>query len=207
MQKRPERQRCRAFRVSSAYYFTINPSNDFLRWNKDKINITFPPNEALDDTLPSRVEDPELDQCVFGQSSDEESADDITEESALDWFNAILQKAKQVSEQAEKERRKTCKWPRTYDGKSERTLKWCKQFKDNLEWKGFLSVFDFIAFTKKKTHLPEIKQPQCTAVDSDRVQTNQGLEEEEEEEEEVADDWTPQWINKVCLQKSLRCTD
>ncbi len=63
----------------------------------------------------------------------------------------------------------------------------------------FLSVFDFITFTKKKTHLPEIEQPQCTAVDSDRVETNQGLEEEEEEEEEDADDWTPQWINKVCL--------
>jgi len=70
---------------------------------------------------------------VFGQSSDEESADDITEEPALDRFNAILQKAKQVSEQAEKERRKTCKRPRTYNGKSERTLKQHKQFKDNLE--------------------------------------------------------------------------
>jgi hypothetical protein len=207
MQKRPERQRCRAFRVSLAYYFIINPSNDFLHRNKDKIITTFPPNEALDDTLPSRVDDPELDQCAFGQSTDEESADDITEESALDKFNMILQKARRVSEQAEKERRKTCKQPRTYHGKSERTLKRCKQFKDNLAQKGFLSVFDFIAFTKKKTCLPEIEQPQCTAVGSDRVQTNQGLEEDEEEEEENIDDWTSQWINKVCLQKSLRCTD
>jgi hypothetical protein len=61
MQKRPKRQRCRAFRVSLAYYFTINPSINFLYQNKDKINITFPLNEALNDTLPSRVDDPKFD--------------------------------------------------------------------------------------------------------------------------------------------------
>jgi len=70
--------------VSSAYYFTINLTNDFLHWNKDEINTIFPPNEALDDRLPSRVNDPEIDQCFFSQSTDDESADDIIEESALD---------------------------------------------------------------------------------------------------------------------------
>jgi len=119
----------------------------------------------------------------------------------------ILQKAQQVSEQAEKERRKTCKRPRTYNGKSERTLKWCKQFKDDLEQKGFLSVFDFIAFTKTKKNLLESKQPQCNAVDSNQIQTSQELEEEEEEEEEDMGDWTSRWINKVRHQKLLRCTD
>ena len=136
--------------MSTAHYFTINLTNDFLRRNKDKIKTISPPNEALEDRLPSRVDDPEIDQCFFSQSTNDESNDDITEELALNQFNVILQKAQQVSEQAEKERRKTCKRPRTYNGKSKRTLKRCKQFKDNLKQKGFLSVFDFITLTKKK---------------------------------------------------------
>ena len=94
MQKRSERQRCRAFRMSLAYYFTINPSIDFLHQNKDKIKTISPSNEALDDRLPSRVNDPEIDQCFFSQSTDNESNDNITEELALDQFNTILQKAR-----------------------------------------------------------------------------------------------------------------
>jgi hypothetical protein len=86
-------------------------------------------------------------------------------------------------------------------------MKRCKQFKDNLERKGFLSVFNFITFTKKKTNLLKSKQPQCTAVDSDKIQNNQGLEEEDEEEEEDAGDWTPWWINKMCHEKLLRCSN
>jgi hypothetical protein len=154
--------------VSSAHYFTINLTNDFLHQNKDKIKTISPSNEALDDRLPSRVNDPEIDQCFFSQSTDNESNDNITEELALDQFNVILKKAQQVSEQAEKERRKTCKQSRTYNGKSERTLKWCKQFKDNLKQKGFLSVFDFIALTKKK-NLLDSKQLQCAAVNSNQI--------------------------------------
>jgi hypothetical protein len=85
----PERQRHRAFRVSSAYYITNHCTNNFLCRNTDKLNIVFSSNEAL----PSRVDDPELDQPFFGQSTDDESDDNIIEESALDQFNAILQKA------------------------------------------------------------------------------------------------------------------
>src|SRR6266853_152132 len=211
MQKMPKRRRRRALRVSSACYITNHRTNNFLCRNTDKLNTVFPSNEAL----PSRIDDPELDQCFFGQSTDDKSDDDIIEESALDQFNTILQKAQQVSAQAERERRKTCKQPRTYNGKSERMLKWHKQFKDNLEKKGFLSVFNFITFTKKKTHLPESKQAQCTAVDSDKIPTNQALEEEEEEEKEEEEegnnnedegDQTFQWMNKVRCVKLLRCT-
>ncbi len=204
----PKRQRHRAFRVSSACYITNHHTNNFLCRNTDKLNTVFPSNKAL----PSRVDEPELGQCFFGQSTDDESDDNIIEESALDQFNTILQKAQQVSIQAERERRKTCKRLRTYTGKSEITLKWHKQFKDNLEKKGFLSVFNFITFIKKKTHPPESKQAQCTAVDSDKIPTNQALEEEEEEKEEEGNDdedegdQTFQWINKVCCVKLLRCT-
>ncbi len=185
-------------------------ANYFLHQNKDNINITFPPNKPLDDlsdTPLSGIDDHELDQ-----STDEELDDDIIEESALVWFNAILKKAQQVSAQAERERRKTCKWPRTYNSKSKRTLKRHKQFKDNLEQKGFLSVFNFIAFTKKKMHPPESEQAQCTAVDSDKIPTNQTLEEEEEEEEEEDNDdedegdHTFRWMNKVRHVKMSRCT-
>ncbi len=201
----PERQRHRAFRVSSACYITNHHTNNFLYWNTDKLNTVFPSNKAL----PSRVDDPKLDQCFFGQSTDDESDDDIIKELALDQFNTILQKAQQVSAQAERERRKTCKQPRTYNGKSERMLKRHKQFKDNLEKKGFLSVFNFITFTKKKTHPLESEQAQCTAVDSDKIPTNQALEEEEEEEgnnDEDEGDQTFRWMNKVRHVKLLRCT-
>ena len=192
-------------------------TNYFLHWNKDNINTNSAPNEALDDLLdtpPFRVDDPELDQ-----STDKETDDEIIEESALDHFNAILQKAQQISAQAERERRKSCKRPSTYSGKSKRTLKQHKQFKDNLEWKGFLSVFNFIAFTKKKKHPLESEQAQCTAVDSDKIQTDQALKEEGEEveveevEEEVEEEkedvggWTFQWMNKVHRITLLRCTD
>jgi hypothetical protein len=48
---------------------------------------------------------------------------------------------------------------------------------------GFLSVFNFIIFTKKKAYPPESKQAQYTIVGSDETLTNQVLEEEEEEKE------------------------
>ena len=95
--------------MSSAHYFTINLTNNFLYRNKDKIKTIFSSNKALDDRLPFRIYDSEIDQCFFSQSSNDESDDNITEESALDQFNVILQKAQQVSEQAEKERRKIYK--------------------------------------------------------------------------------------------------
>ena len=91
-------------------------------------------------------------------------------------------------------------------------MKQHKQFKDNLEKKGFLSVFNFIAFIKKKTHPPESEQAQCTAVDSNKIPTNQALEEEEEEKEEEGNNnenegnQTFQWMNKVYHVKLLRCT-
>ena len=89
-------------------------------------------------------------------------------------------------------------------------LKQHKQVKDNLEWKGFLSVFDFITFTKKKAHSPESKQAQCTAVASDEILTNQALEKEEEEgnnnKDEDEGDQTFWWMNKVCRTNLLRCT-
>jgi hypothetical protein len=207
MQKRPEQQRRRAFRVSSACYITNHSTNDFLCRNKDKLNTELPSDEAL----PSRVDDPELDQYLSSQFTDNESDDDIIEESALDRFNAILQKAQQVAAQAERERRKTCKRPRTYNGKSERTLKRRKQSKDNLKQKGFLSVFDFITFTKKKAHPPESEQARCTAVNGDEIPPNQALEEEEEEEEEEGNDDEDEgdqmfwWMNKVRRVKLLRC--
>jgi hypothetical protein len=53
----------------------------------------------------------------------EESDDglEIAEQSALDHFNAILRKAQRAATEAERE--KSRKRPRTYDGKSKRTLK------------------------------------------------------------------------------------
>jgi len=66
--------------VSSACYITNHHTNNFLYQNTDKLNIVFPSNEAL----PSRVNNPKLDQCFFGQSTDDESDDDIIKESALD---------------------------------------------------------------------------------------------------------------------------
>jgi hypothetical protein len=166
----------------------------------------------LSDTLLSGIDNHELNQST---DEDSELDDDILKESALVQFNTILQKAQQVAAQAERERRKICKQLRTYSGKSKRMLKWQKQLKDNLEQKGFLSVFDFITFIKKKNHPPESKQAQSTAVDSIEIQTDQALQKEEEEEEEEEDDnddedagdWTSWWINKVCYTKLLRCTD
>jgi hypothetical protein len=72
--------------VSSACHITNHHNNDFLCQKIDKLNTVFPSNEAL----PSRVDDPKLDQCLFGQSTDNEDNDDIIEEVALDQFNAIL---------------------------------------------------------------------------------------------------------------------
>ena len=73
---------------------------------------------------------------------------EIVEQSALDHFNAVLQKAQELAAKAERENPR--KRPRKYTGKSKRTLKRRKTFQEDLAKKGFLSVFDFIAHMEEK---------------------------------------------------------
>jgi hypothetical protein len=83
---------------------------------------------------------------------------EIVEQSALDHFNAILQKAQQLA--AEAERMKPRKRPRRYEGKSKRTLKRHKKCREDLAKQGYLSVFDFMAHVKesaeKRAHLEQL---------------------------------------------------
>ena len=73
---------------------------------------------------------------------------EIVEQSELDHFSAVLQKAQELA--AEAERKKTGKRPRHYDGKSKRTLKRHKKKQEALAAQGYLSVFDFMAHVEEK---------------------------------------------------------
>lgn len=96
---------------------------------------------------------PVVQECEDGHGEEEIHVEEpyngleIVEQSALDHFNAVLQKAQRAATEAQKE--KPRKRPKRYDGKSKRTLKRHKNFREDLAKKGFLSVFDFMAHMKE----------------------------------------------------------
>ena len=76
------------------------------------------------------------------------------------------------------EREKSRKCPKTYDGKSKRTLKRHKKHREDLARQGYLPVFDFIARMKEMSNQRTwMEQMAATA-----------LESEDSEEAEVAED-------------------
>jgi hypothetical protein len=79
---------------------------------------------------------------------------EIVEQSTLDHFNFVLQKAQELAAEAEK--KKPRKHPKRYNGKSKKTLKRRKKIKENLAKQGYLSVFEFM------THVEEtVKKREC----------------------------------------------
>jgi hypothetical protein len=107
--------------------------------------LTPPPDTLLQLT----VEDCDDNQ---GEGGDETVSDDdleIVEQSALDRFSAILQKAQKTAAEAERQK-KSKKRPKTYDGNSDRTKRRnTKKGKDH-EKNGYLSVFGYMAYIKAK---------------------------------------------------------
>jgi hypothetical protein len=98
---------------------------------------------------------------------------EIVEQSALDHFHAVLQKAQRLA--AEAENVEPGKHKRKRDGKSERTLRRHTKRREDLAKQGYLSVFDFIAHVKEKRKTPESKQvsdkraPEMVASDSETL--------------------------------------
>ncbi|KAN0111274.1 hypothetical protein V8E52_008649 [Russula decolorans] len=82
-----------------------------------------------------------VEECEGGQAEEEIAVKEpyngleIVEQSALDHFSAILQKAQRAAAEASRDQKR----PRTYDGKSKRTLKRRRKFQDDLAKKGYLS--------------------------------------------------------------------
>ena len=104
---------------------------------------------------------PAVEECEGGQTEEETDLDDgleIVEQSALNHFSAILQKAQSLAAEAEKKNPR--KRPKRYTGKSEKTLKRRKKHREDLAKKGYLSVFEFIAHVKesakKKEHMKQL---------------------------------------------------
>jgi len=94
---------------------------------------------------------PAIGEWEGGQVEEEIDVDDcleIVEQSALDHFNSVLQKAQRAAAQAEKDNPR--KRPKRYDGTSKRTLKRRKQFREDQEKKGFLTLFEFMARMEEK---------------------------------------------------------
>jgi hypothetical protein len=93
---------------------------------------------------------------------------EIVDQSELDNFVTIMQKAQKIAAQVERE--KSRKRPRTYDGKSKRTLKRHKKHREDLAKQGFLPVFHFIALTKEQAEQRAInEQPVERATESEQV--------------------------------------
>lgn len=115
--------------------------------NKDNVDI-----RSLDSPLDSPPQPAEGDQWEKEIDLDDPSDDDleIVEQSELDHFCAILQKAQRLAADAERETTKSRKRPRKYDGKSKRTLKRREKEQERLEKEGQLSVFGFMARMKER---------------------------------------------------------
>ncbi len=133
--------------------------------NKDEILPNRPPQPAVEET---EVEEPH--GCL-----------EIVEQSELDHFSSILQKAQALA--AEAERKKPHKHLKRYDGKSTRTLKQQKNFREDLAKQGYLPVFEFMAHmeetAKKRAHMEQLV---TRAVENEQV-----LEESAPEELDTED--------------------
>jgi hypothetical protein len=124
------------------------------------------------------IEEHEGSQEEEGTNPEEPCDDDleIVEQSALDHFSDILQKAQCLATQAERERPRKC--AKRYDGKSKRTLKRHKQHKEDLAKQGFLSVFEFLAYKmeKKRERAPETAVEMVTESEHTSESTLEDLE-------------------------------
>ena len=100
---------------------------------------------------------PAVGMCEGGQREEEIDIEEpcydleIVEQTALEHFNAVLQKAQEVAAEAEKKNPR--KRPRKYTGKSDKTLRRHKKRREDLAKQGFLPVFDFIARMKERKQL------------------------------------------------------
>ena len=93
---------------------------------------------------------------------------EIMDQLELDNFVTIIQKAQKIAAQVEREKPQKC--PKTYNGRSKRTLKQHKKRWEDLAKQGFLSAFDFITFTKEKAEWrANNKQPVERATESEQV--------------------------------------
>ncbi len=158
--------------------------------NKDKIVPT-------DRTLQPAVEECEGGQ-EEGEIETEEPCDcpEIVEQSALDHFSSILQKAQKLA--AEAERKKHPKHPKQYDGKSTRTLKRQKKCWEDLAKQGYLLVFEFMAHVEEKVKKSaHMKQLVTRAVESEQVLDKSASEELDTK------DLVSKHVGQVCCQELL----
>lgn len=121
---------------------------------------------------------------------------EIVEQSALDHFNSILQKAQKLAAKAEKN--KSQKRPKRYEGKSKRTLKRRKKCGEDLAKKGFLSVFEFMAVVKekaqKKAHMEQLVA---------RTMESEQVSEESAPEELDTEDLVSKCVGQVRRRKAV----
>ena len=147
---------------------------------------------------------PAVKECEGGQREEEtdleEPYDDleIVEQSALDHFNTVLQKAQSLAAKAERE--KSRKRPRRYTGKSKRTLKQHKKCQEDLAKQGYLPVFEFMAHveavSKKKKHIEMVV---TRAVESEPVSEESAPESSKSDTEDLMS----KRVGQVCHKKLL----
>jgi hypothetical protein len=160
--------------------------------NIDKINN---PND--------RHLQPAAEECGGGQREDEIDIEEpyegleIVEQSALDHFNAILQKAQGLAALAQGEKEKTRKRPRRYSGRSKKTLKQHKKQKEDLQKKGFHSMFEYIAL--KKDEAEKKARMEQLALGAIEIEES----EESEPEELGTEDSVSERVGQVCRWKFL----
>jgi hypothetical protein len=93
---------------------------------------------------------------------------EIAEQTALDHFNAILQKAQILATKAEKD--KPRKRPRRYSGKSQRTLKRQKDRREALAKQGQLSLFGYMSYMKNKAmEKKPLEQPMTRTSEGEQI--------------------------------------
>ncbi|KAH9014560.1 hypothetical protein EDB85DRAFT_1899154 [Lactarius pseudohatsudake] len=112
-----------------------------------------PSREDLDPELASFCQRFNLEPQFQGFESDgdEDNSDappdgpEIAEQSELEHFSAVLQRAQQIAVQLEKEKEKSkkCKTPNRYTGKSQMTSYRHKRARFQLAEKGFFRVFKY----------------------------------------------------------------
>ncbi|KAF8266886.1 hypothetical protein EI94DRAFT_1701400 [Lactarius quietus] len=124
---------------------------------------------------------------------DHSKVSDIVEESELDHFSAVLQRAQQIAIQLEKEKQhsRKRKTPKQYKGNSLKTISRHKRTKLQLAEKGFLGVFEFLNLPRPGGKRSGASEPSAQATtDLTQATSAKGhlIREEEEEEDSPEED-------------------
>ncbi|KAJ6476600.1 hypothetical protein DFH09DRAFT_1108821 [Mycena vulgaris] len=165
-------------------YDHTHHSHDHIHTHPDRDD-----SETWDFDLGNELPDSDCDGLLPDQGPDLDEeiilAPEISDEKELDIFSTLLRDAQGAAQRAEQEREKSRKRPKSYFKNAPRTKRRHVQQAKDLEKKGFLNVFDYMAQIKAKKTEPSQSQKEQVSETMSISDSDSGPDSDSEVEPEV----------------------